>query len=467
MVFLQSTKSTGGNASGDAGAERAALTRLRIASNLSGGTPVREFDTGARTASAGWWFMLQLGSWRTKVADAVLSIRGSGGGTLGAIEQLMQQANVDVARVSIVRSAGEAGDVVHEAEGRRRLWFFQAHREYRDLLPLGDGAEGLLQRLGSHTRRNIRRTERIAQEIGLQFHFRERSSAIALDEQVKALAAQNRPVPIPIGSLAVFEQMLSHRPSTFDARITNADGQLLSLCRGFVSGRTAYLVYQVNNPAIPRLNLGLFQTYKVIEELAGLGATEVIFVMEGRGLLKAACRVSSKEEFITVRRSARGFAIAALLAIALKGTRFGEAMRYVVKSIFRHWMRLPKLSYDHAVASVAPPGPHWARAIGGAVGLTVSVGAVGVGILMRSGVEYIPYITAYPAIILATYLAGAWTGLMTVAIGGLGILYYVIPPYDSFALETDADILSTGLYVLSAFPLWRWFVRYTDSLYTA
>jgi hypothetical protein len=464
MKFLHSTRASDKDASGDAGAERAALTRLRIASNLSGGTPVREFDTGSRTGSTGWWFMLQMGSWRTKVADAVLSIRESGSGTLAAIEQLMQQANVDVARVSIVRSAAEAGDVEGEAEGRRRLWFFQAHREYRDLLPLAGGAEGLLRRLGTHTRRNIRRTERIAEVSGLRFHFRERSSAIAIDEQVKALAAGNLPAPIPINSIAVFEQMLSHRPTTFDARITNADGTLLSLCRGFVSGRTAYLVYQVNNPAVPRINLGLFHTYKVIEELSALGATEAIFVMEGRGLLKAACRVSSKEEFITVRRSARGLAIAALLAVALKGTRFGEAMRYVVRSIFRHWMRLPKLSYDHAVASVAPPGPHWARAIGGAVGLTVAVGAVGTGVLVRSGVEYIPYITAYPAIILTTYLTGAWTGLMTVTIGGLGILYFVVPPYDSFALEREADILSTGVYVISAFALWRWFSRYTKSL---
>jgi hypothetical protein len=467
MKILQSTKSNDGHGLGDAGAERAALTRLRIASNLSGGTPVREFDTGSRTGAAGWWFMLQLGTWRTKVADAVLSIRESSGGTIGAIEQLMQQANVDVARVSIVRSATEPGNIAEEAESRRRLWFFQAHREHRDLLPLGDGVEGLLKRLGAHTRRNIRRTERIAQETGLRFHFHERTSAIAIDEQVKALAAQNSPVPIATGSITVFEQMLSHRPNTFDARIIDAGGRLLSLCRGFISGRTAFLVYQVNNPAVPRINLGLFHTYKVIEELSARGACEAIFVTEGRGLLKAACRVSSKEELITIRRSLRGLAMAAGLAVALKGTRFGEAMRYVVKSIFRHWMRLPKLSYDHAVASVAPPGPHWARAIGAAVGLTVSLSAVGAGIMVRSGVEYVPYITAYPAIILTTYLAGAWTGLMAVAIGGLGILYYVIPPYDSFALDTDLDIISTGLYVLSAFPLWRWFVRYVNSLNTA
>lgn len=467
MKFLHSTKPSGPESSVDAGAERAALTRLRIASNLSGGTPVREFDTEVKSSFSGWWFMLRLGGWRTKVADAVLSIRGAESGALGAIEQFMQQANVDVARFSIVRGANEAPDISNETAGRKRLWFFQANREYRDLLPLPGGAQAFLSSLGAHTRRNIRRTERVAGVLGLHFVFRERSSPIEIDQQLLDLAAGNRPAAVPIGSVAVFEQMLSFRPSSFEARIADADGTLISLARGFTSGRTAYLVYQMNKPVVHGINLGLFQTFKVIEELTARGVTEAIFVMEGSALLKAACRVSSKEELITIRPNLRGVAMTALLAVVLKGTRFGEALRYVLMSIVRHWMRLPKVSYDHAVASVVPPGKQWPRAVAGIVGLMLSVTAIGMGVLIRPGIErYLPYITAYPAIMIATYLAGAWTGLATVALGGLGILYYVIPPYDSFALNSEADIVSTAIYLISAFPLWRWFVRYTNSLNT-
>ena len=468
MKFLHSTKPSGVDGPVDAGAERAALTRLRIASNLSGGTPVREFDTEIKSGLSGWWFMLRLGGWRTKVADAVLSIRDSQTGALGAIEQFMQQANVDVARFSIVRGANETADITSEAAGRRRLWFFQANREYRDLLPLVGGAQAFLKSLGVHTRRNIRRTARVAETLGLRFSFRERSSAIEIDQEILDLAAHNRPVAVPIGSVAVFEQMLSYRPSSFEARTTDADGALISLCRGFISGRTAYLVYQMNKPVVPGINLGLFQTFKVIEQLTARGVTEAIFVMEGSALLKAACRVSSKEELITIRPSLRGVAMTALLAVVLKGTRFGEALRYVLSSIVRHWMRLPKVSYDQAVASIVPPGKQWPRAVAGIVGLILSVAAIGAGVLIRPGIErYLPYITAYPAIIIATYLAGAWTGLATVAIGGLGILYYVIPPYDSFALNSVPDMVSTVIYLVSAFPLWRWFVRYTNSLNAA
>jgi hypothetical protein len=468
MKFLHSAKPSDAGAAADGGAERAALTRLRIASNLSGGTPVREFDTEIPSGLSGWWFMLRLGGWRTRVADAVLSIRDSRSGALGAIEQFMQQANLDVARFSIVCGANQAADISGEASGRRRLWFFQANREYRDLLPLTGGAQAFLKSLGVHTRRNIRRTARIAEALGIRFSLAERSTAIEIDRAILDLAAHNRPAAVPAGSVGVFEQMLSYRPSSFDARITLPDGTLISLCRGFITGRTAYLVYQMNNPVVPGINLGLFQTFKVIEALTARGVTEAIFVMEGSALLKAACRVSSKEELITIRPSLRGVAMTALLAVALKGTRFGEALRYVLRSILRHWLQLPKLGYDQAVASVAPPGSQWPRAIAGFVGLALSVAAIGVGVLIRPGIEkYLPYITAYPAIIIATYLAGAWTGLATVALGGLGILYYVIPPYDSFALDTTADIVSTAIYVLSAFPLWRWFVRYTNSLTAA
>jgi hypothetical protein len=464
MKFLHPAKPSDAYVSADAGAERAALTRLRIASNLSGGTPVRELDTENKSGLSGWWFMLRLGGWRTKVADAVLSIRDSQSGALGAIEQFMQQANLDVARFSIVCGANPTTDISGEASGRR-LWFFQANREYRDLLPLTGGAQAFLKSLGVHTRRNVRRTARVADSLGLRFSFNERSSAIEIDQGILDLAANNRPVAVPVGSVAVFEQMLSYRPSTFDARIAGPDGALISLCRGFMSGRTAYLVYQMNNPTVPGINLGLFQTFKVIEELTARGVTEAIFVMESSALLKAACRVSSKEELITIRPSLRGIAMTALLAVALKGTRFGEALRHVLRSILRHWMLLPKVGYDHAVASVAPPGTQWPRAIAGFVGLALSLAAIGAGVLIRPGIErYLPYITAYPAIIIATYLAGAWTGLATVALGGLGILYYVIPPYNSFALDTNADILSTAIYVLSAFPLWRWFARYSNSL---
>src|SRR5207244_732095 len=133
--------------------------------------------------------------------------------------------------------------------------------------------------LGRRTRRNIRQTARSVEALGLEFSFAERGSALEIDDEVAALAQRNRPFPVATGSIAIFEEMLSHRPNSFESRVTDADGQLLSLCRGFIQGKTAYLVYQMNDPAIPGISLAAFHDFRLIQQLIACGASELIFVM--------------------------------------------------------------------------------------------------------------------------------------------------------------------------------------------
>ncbi len=441
----------------DAGAERAALSRLRIAANLSGGTAVREIKTEVQSGFTGWWFGLRLWRWGTKVADAVLSIRGSGGGVTSAIEQFMHQADIDVARFAIVRSHKDTPALSREARERKGVWYFQGQQEHRDLLPLGDGTEAFLGSLGAKTRRNIRQTERKATEYGLDFTFDERAGGLTLDDDIANLAARNQPFPVAPANIATFERMLSHRPSSFESRMYDPDGSLISLCRGFVQGHTAYLVYQMNDPAIRGISLAAFHDFKLIEELIARGASELIFVMPTHQF-KSACRVSSKDELITIRPSPRGLAVAFLLAVALRRTRFGDGVKQILLTIARHWFNLPKAAYDHAVRAFAP-GKNWARAVAVCVGVLISIGAVAIGVAMREGLGMMSYITAYPAFMVATYLGGAWMGLLTITLGGLGILYYVVPPYDSFGLERAVDVWSTVFFMLSALFLWRWAAR--------
>jgi hypothetical protein len=441
----------------EGGAERAALSRLRIAANLSGGTPVREIKAGIQAGFTGWWFGLRLWRWGTKVADAVLSIRGSGGGVTNAIEQFMRQADIDVARFAIVRSHREPSALSHEARKSRGVWYFQGQQEHRDLLPLGPSIDAFFGMLGRRTRRNIRQTARRAGELGLEFTVQDRSSAVQIDAEIARLAARNRPSPVAAGSIAIFEEMLSHRPSSFESRLSDAQGRLLSLCRGFVQGRTAYLVYQMNDPAIPGISLAAFHDFKLIEELIARGASELIFVM-GSHQFKRVCQISSRDELITIRPSPRGLAVAFMLAVAFRHTRFGDGVKNILMMIARYWYGLPKAAYDHAVRAFAP-GKNWARAITATVGVLIAAGAVGAGILMREGLGLLSYITAYPAFMIATYLGGAWTGLLTITIGGLGILYWVVPPYDSFGLDRAVDIWSTSIFTVSALVMWLWTAR--------
>jgi hypothetical protein len=441
----------------EAGAERAALSRLRIAANLSGGTQVREIKAGIQAGFSGWWFGLRLWRWGTKVADAVLSIRGSGRGVANAIDQFMRQADIDVARFSIVRSHREPSALSREAGKSRGLWYFQGQQEHRDLLPLGSSTDDFLGMLGRRTRRNIRQTARRAEKFGLEFSFQERGSALEIDAEIGALAACNRPAPVAAGSLLVFEEMLAHRPSSFESRVTNAHGRLLSLCRGFVQGDTAYLIYQVNDPAIRGISLAAFHDFKLVEQLIARGVSELIFVM-GAHQFKRVCQVSSKDELITIRPSPRGLAVAFMLAVAFRHTRFGDGVKNILMMVARYWYGLPKAAYDHAVRAFAP-GKNWARAITATVGVIIAMSAVGAGIMMREGLGMLSYITAYPAFMVATYLGGAWTGLLTITIGGLGILYWVIPPYDSFGLERTIDIWSTAFFMVSGLAMWLWSAR--------
>jgi hypothetical protein len=449
----------------DASAERAALSRLRIAANLSGGTPVREIKTEVQAGFTGWWFGLRLWRWGTKVADAVLSIRGSGGGVTSAIEQFMHQADIDVARFAIVRSHKDSPALSREARQRKGVWYFQGQQEHRDLLPLGDSAEAFLGSLGRKTRRNIRQTERKAADYGLDFMFDERAGDLTPDDDIVTLAARNQPFPVALGNIATFEQMLSHRPSSFESRIYDPDGALISLCRGFIQGHSAYLVYQMNDPAIQGISLAAFHNFKLIEELIARGALELIFVMPSHQF-KSACQVSSKDELITLRPSLRGLAVAFLLAVALRRTRFGDGVKQILITIARHWYGLPKAAYDHAVRAFAP-GKNWARAVAVCVGVLISIGAVAIGVAMREGLGVLSYITAYPAFMVATYLGGAWTGLLTITLGGLGILYYVVPPYNSFGLERAVDVWSTGFFLLSALLMWLWAARRSKTPRTA
>jgi hypothetical protein len=178
-------------------------------------------------------------------------------------------------------------------------------------------------------------------------------------------------------------------------------------------------------------------------------------------LIKPACQISAEEEIVTVRSSPRGLLTATVFAVALRGTRFGDGVRAALLGMLRHWARQPGRA-AHAVKRVLTPsrGKSWSYAMGSLVGLVASAVAVAAGIWLRSDITEVPYLTAYPALLIATYFAGAWTGLFTIAAGGMGILYYVIPPYDSFTLQTERDIWATVIYLVTAPLIWRWLSRH-------
>lgn len=445
----------------DSGAERASLSRLRIAAAICGGDRVREIRTD-QAGLSGWWFGLKLGRWSAKVADAVLSIRNSGEGVAGAIEDFMHESDIDVARFAIV-GTDEARSIVDDVAGCTGVWYFLGQREQRDLLNIRAGIDRVLARIGPRARRNLRRSVAEAARIGLTFAFHERSGAIEIDGEVASLAGRGRPLPANCRHLAMLENIFEHRPASFQSMLRAADGTLLSLCRGFIQGRTAYLIYQLNDPAAPKVNIGAFHNLKLIRELAARGIHELILAMPSHQL-QPACRVSSNDELITIRPSPRGLAVAAMLVLTLRGTHFSEGVKSVLGAVLRHWFGLPKVAFLKAVRALTPGNRNWEQGVAALLGLLASASAVATATAMREGLGFLPYLTVYPAFLVATYFAGAWIGLLTILLGGLGILYFAVPPYNSFMVAESPDFWAAVIYLTSALIVWRWLARRTRTL---
>lgn len=57
-----------------------------------------------------------------------------------------------------------------------------------------------------------------------------------------------------------------------------------------------------------------------------------------------------------------------------------------------------------------------------------------------------PYLTFFPAVIVTTFLAGLWPGIVCAVLCGLASLYFFIPPFNSFAMD-GASTIAVGFYV--------------------
>lgn len=57
-----------------------------------------------------------------------------------------------------------------------------------------------------------------------------------------------------------------------------------------------------------------------------------------------------------------------------------------------------------------------------------------------------PYLTFFPAVIVTTFLAGLWPGVLCAVLCGLAALYFFIPPVNSFVMD-GASTIAIGFYI--------------------
>lgn len=365
----------------DSAAGRAALSRLKVAADISGGTNVSEFNSANNFQLTGGWFRLRLWGFITKVIDGALIVRASGIDLTTEIAQFMQETDAYVARFSIVRSSQSSVFWV-DRRTHNGQWFGRLPREHTDLLLLDRNPEGLLSRLGNHTRRNIRRSQKIADSLGLIFDFRFQSKSIAVEPEIISLAARNRPIQAISNNISMLEGMIERRGNGFETRISLSNGHLISLCRGFIEGQTAYLVYQLNDPVFPQISLSLFHKFKLIEELGLRSMAEIIFILGCTGPISKVCKITTREELVTVRPTLRGLAIAIILAVALRRTYFGYAVMHLLAMIGKNWVRNCMTRVASLQKRLLSPFSHWPSAVSWLVGSFLACAALSVGIVL-------------------------------------------------------------------------------------
>lgn len=84
----------------------------------------------------------------------------------------------------------------------------------------------------------------------------------------------------------------------------------------------------------------------------------------------------------------------------------------------------------------------------------LAVGLAGLAVLMRFGLSAVfppgfPYVTFFPAIVVAVYLCGLGPGMVCAALSGLAAWYFFIPP--AFAFNFDIAVLvALGFYAFVA-----------------
>ncbi|MDB5393473.1 MAG: hypothetical protein JWM91_979 [Rhodospirillales bacterium] len=322
--------------------DRVATARLESVAALRRGARISRFLDHQAKGLSGAWFAHQIAGFKLKVVEGAVTLSGpaSGMSSVAASAHFLEVSRADIARLMIIKGNGEAEDGHSASAGR--FWGGLLHTgtvtECQELLRLGTDPEHFLGRLGKHTRRNVRRAERIAGELEMQARFQLNPQPLSSDDAVHGLAARNKPVPLTAKRLTAYEMLIAGKASGFESRFTLRTGEVVSYMRGYIDNGVAYLVYQANDPIVPRINLSLLHRFLLIERLIAYGIGEIIFPFGCEGLLKSACETLHIEERLVIRASARGIFTAILVSLCLPKTRIANLVRSTLRATLSRFL---------------------------------------------------------------------------------------------------------------------------------
>jgi hypothetical protein len=162
----------------------------------------------------------------------------------------------------------------------------------REVLPIGCNYTNFLQRLGSHTRRNLRNCRRNAAKGSLIFRFGGLGEVWHKPE-LQILGNRNMPFPTMPRILAIYDRLLSTRQRPYQACLTAPDGRLISATGGYIEADLAFMFYQLNSRDHRNMSPSLTMRSFLIEHLIKLGVQKLAFTGGCAGLLNNVCEPSA------------------------------------------------------------------------------------------------------------------------------------------------------------------------------
>jgi hypothetical protein len=273
-----------------------------------------------------WWVPGDMLGVSTGLCEATISVRSEYAPPLAAlVAGFLSRSGARAGGITILRPAGAA--TVSRVETIRCTTAplqRQSFVEIRECLDLRSDPESLLMSFGKHTRRNLRRAERIATDRGLDFAFHSGAVELATTAAAVALGGKNRPVPHSRRRIERYESLLGGKPGQFVSEMRSACGELISLCRGYIDRDFAFLVYQSNDVGSFGDSLSLLHRWNLIGALTRAGCTKLVFIYGCSGLLTHACRRESVEYRVAISRNLGGVLTALVVALARWRTPLGR-----------------------------------------------------------------------------------------------------------------------------------------------
>ena len=311
-------------------AERTLVARLQYTSVQRGTGALAVRSEGDRIVS---WFPYEVRGIRTGLHEGVILGREDDF-PFDWLESVVQDTGATLFKLTRVAPSLAAQDDA-PAQRTRHWTTIRSAKRVREVLPLAPTYDLMLADLGRHTRRNIRAARKLAGAE--RFEFEVSTGSRLMSEPARAeLARRTRPHGTR-GSLgARLEAHADRTGRSFRTMMRGVDGGVISYaCGYFGDPSTAYLLYQLNDPAANAIGPSLLHRAFLIEWLIQLGCSEFVFVHGCSGILRHACVRQHLEEVLLVRRSAPGYLNAGLIGLCKPNTSLGRLARLALASEVR------------------------------------------------------------------------------------------------------------------------------------